>query len=106
MPAAVHQALATLGADLNAARRRRRLPLAYIAARADTTRQTVSRIERGDPRVAMGTWAAVLHTLGLTDRLTALAAPANDLHTRFLEGRLLPRRVRGPSLGRKQPKPR
>ena len=107
--AAVHQAvaaLATLGADLNAARRRRRLPLAYVAARAGATRQTISRIERGDPRVAMGTWAAVLCTLGLADRLTTLAVPANDLHTRFLEGQLLPLRVRGPSLGRQQAKPR
>lgn len=107
--AAVHQALATLGADLNAARRRRRLPLAYVAARAGTTRQTISRIERGDPHVAIGTWAAVLHALGLADRLTALAAlavPTNDLHTRFLEGQLLPQRVRSPSLGHQLAKPR
>lgn len=65
-----------------------------IAERAGTTRQTISRIERGDPRVAMGTWAAVLLDLKLLDRLTELGAPGNDLHARFLEGRQLPQRVR------------
>jgi len=93
-PAAVRHALAKLGADLNATRRRRRIPLSLIATRTGTTRQTISRIERGDARVAMGTWARVLLELRLLDRLTELAAPANDLHARFLEGKQLPQRVR------------
>lgn len=94
LPPEVHQVLARLGADLNATRRRRRLPLAHIAARAGTTRQTISRLERGDARVAIGTWAMVLLELRLLDRLTELAAPGNDLHARFLEGQQLPLRVR------------
>ena len=91
---AVRDALARLGADLNAARRRRRIPLSCIAERAGTTRQTISRIERGDARVAMGTWAAVLLDLKLLDRLTELGVPGNDFQARFLENQQLPQRVR------------
>ncbi|HEY5489877.1 MAG TPA: helix-turn-helix domain-containing protein [Gemmatimonadaceae bacterium] len=93
-PPAVHQSLVKLGADLNAARRRRRLPLSEVAAHAYTSRQTISRVERGDPRVAMGTWASVLLTLKLLDRLTDLAAPASDLHAAMIAIEHLPTRVR------------
>ena len=48
VPIAIRRALQTLGADLSEARRKRRLPMEIIAARALTTRQTVSRIEKGD----------------------------------------------------------
>jgi len=64
-----------------------------LAERAGTTRQTISRIERGDPHVAMGTWAAVLLDLKLLDRLTELGAPANDFAFRFHEKQHLPQRV-------------
>lgn len=91
---AIREALIRLGADLNTARRRRRLALSYLAERAGTTRQTISRIERGDPRVAMGTWAAVLLDLNLLDRLSELGVPGNDFQARFLERQHLPQRVR------------
>jgi len=93
VPPAIHDALARLGADLSATRRRRRIPLFRIAQRAGTTRQTISRIERGDPSVAMGTWAAVLLDLKLLHRLTELGAPANDFEFRFLEKQHLLQRV-------------
>jgi DNA-binding XRE family transcriptional regulator len=93
-PPAVHQSLVKLGADLNASRRRWRLPLSEVAARAGTCRQTISRIERGDPLVAMGTWASVLHTLRLLDRLTDLASPASKLHAGMIAIEHLPTRVR------------
>lgn len=93
IPVAVRRALVTLGADLCAARRRRRLPLEIVAERAFTTRQTVSRIEHGDSRVAMGTWATVLFALGMVDRLTDLAAPAHDTIGQSLETERLPKRV-------------
>ena len=94
IPPAIHDALLRLGADLNTARRRRRLALSYLAERAGTTRQTISRIERGDPRVAMGTWAAVLLDLKLLPRLAELGVPGNDFQARFLERQHLPQRVR------------
>ena len=50
----------------------------HLAAKALTTRQTVGRIVKGDPRVAMGTWAAVLAELGMLARLAEVAAPEFD----------------------------
>ncbi|MHB0948180.1 MAG: hypothetical protein ACYC3Q_01180 [Gemmatimonadaceae bacterium] len=93
-PIAVRRVLAKLGADINAARRRRRLPLDVVADRALTTRQTIARIEHGDPRVAMGTWATVLFVLGLAGRLGDLAAPAQDELGLSLEQERLPSRIR------------
>ena len=94
LPLAVRRILVQLGEDLRSARRRRRLPLAIVAARALTTRQTVSRIEKGDPSVAMGTWATILFVLGMEERLAELAAPANDVLGQALETEKLPERVR------------
>ena len=89
----MHQSLTKLGADLNASRRRWRLPLSVVAESAGTCRQTISRIEKGDPHVAMGTWASVLLTLRLLDRLTDLAAPASKLHAAMIAIEQLPTRV-------------
>jgi transcriptional regulator with XRE-family HTH domain len=94
LPLAAQRALRRLGTDISAARRRRQLPLEIVAERAFTTRQTVARIERGDPKVAIGTVAAVLFALGLVDRLRELAAPAHDDVGLALESERLPRRVR------------
>ena len=71
-----------------------------VADRALTTRQTVARIERGDPRVAIGTWASVLFALGLANRLGDLAAPSGDREGLALEAERLPKRVRLPRTDR------
>jgi transcriptional regulator with XRE-family HTH domain len=92
-PLAVRRALIGLGADLRAARLRRRLPLAIVAERAMTTRQTVSRIEAGDPSVALGTWATVF-ALGMIERLADVADPAGDRVGMTLELERLPKRAR------------
>ena len=78
-PAAVQEALSKLARDIGLARRRQRLPMEILAMRARTTRQTVGRVVKGDPRVAMGTWAAVLSELGMLPRLAEVAAPAFDM---------------------------
>jgi hypothetical protein len=93
LPLAARRALAKAGADVGAARRRRRLPLEIVAERALTTRQTIARIERGDPSVAVGTWATVLFVLGLVDRLADLAAPVEDDLGLSLDAERLPKRV-------------
>ena len=103
VPSAVKLALERLGADVSEARRRRRLPMEVVASRALTTRQTVARIERGDPKVAMGTWASVLFALQIANRLGELAAPAGDREGLALEAARLPKRVRVPKGERRQP---
>lgn len=62
---AVRRELHTFGARLREARLRRELPQQLIADRASITRQVVARIEKGDPGVAIGSYAKVLHALGL-----------------------------------------
>lgn len=88
--------LADLGADLSAARRRRRLPLEVVAQRAGITRQTLAKIEKGDPSVSMGGWASVLFALNLSDGLRHVASAADDRVGLDLEIEQLPQRVHLP----------
>lgn len=90
------RALRKLGADLRDARLRRRLSMQIVADRARTTRATLTRIERGDPSVAMGIYGSVLNVLGLLDGLAMLADVANDRVGIELEAARLPRRRRKP----------
>lgn len=82
-----------LGTDLSIARRRRRLPMELVAERALITRKTLSRVEKGDPAVSLGIYATVLFVLGLSDRLSELADPAQDAVGLALEEEHLPKRI-------------
>ena len=93
---AVLRALRKLGLDIRDARRRRRLPAGVVAERAFTSRPTLSRIEKGDPGVGIGIYAAALHALGLLDGLANLADPANDPEGLAIAGEKLPLRIRLP----------
>jgi transcriptional regulator with XRE-family HTH domain len=91
---AVRRALRKLGEDIRNARRRRQLTMEILAERAFTTRQTLQKVEAGDPMVAMGIYAAVLLGLGLLDGLGELAAPGQDEVGLSLSDERLPKRVR------------
>jgi transcriptional regulator with XRE-family HTH domain len=93
LPLPVKRALRKLGADLAAARKRRRLTMQLLAERAMTSRQTIARIERGDPAVSIGIYATVLFVLGWTERLAGLADAAADPMVLDLDEERLPRRV-------------
>lgn len=94
-PAGTPDALATLGADVRAARRRRRLSMAVAAGRAGLSRDTWSRIEQGDAGVAVGTLARALEVLGLLGLLAQAALPGRDLVGLELDrARFQPRRRR------------
>lgn len=92
------ETLRSLGAELNIRRRRFRVPIAALANSALTTRQTVARIERGDPRVAVGTWASVVAALELNAEFRAIVTPERPPGTLRLsldtQNRLFPKRVR------------
>jgi transcriptional regulator with XRE-family HTH domain len=92
----VGRAMRKLGQDLRDARRRRRIPVAVLAARASISRMTLHKIERGEPGVAFGSYATVLFVLGLIDRLADLADPNHDAVGRQLEEEHLPQRIRLP----------
>jgi transcriptional regulator with XRE-family HTH domain len=72
-----------------------------MAERAFVGRNTITRIEKGDPRVSMGIYATVLFVLGLSERLAELADASTDRIGLDLEDERLPQRVRGPRGTRK-----
>jgi DNA-binding XRE family transcriptional regulator len=94
MPLPVRHALRKLGRDIRDARRRRRVPAAIAAQRASISRTTLVKIEKGDPGVAIGIYAAVFFALGMADLLGDLAAPKNDPVGLQLEEENLPQRIR------------
>ena len=96
LPQPVKRALRKLGADVSVARRRRRISTILMAERAFMTRNTLAKVEKGDPGVSLGIYASVLFVLGMTDRLADLADPARDPLGQQLEEDRLPKRVRGP----------
>ena len=96
LPIPARRALRKLGHDLRDARRRRRIPVAIAAQRASISRTTLVKIEKGDPGVALGSYATVLLVMGMVERLTDLADPKNDAVGLQLEEEHLPQRIRGP----------
>lgn len=78
LPIPAGHALGKLGRDIAVARRKRRISTADMAARLFVSRDTLWRLERGDPTVSAGTLTTVLFVLGLHDRLANLAAPSRD----------------------------
>jgi transcriptional regulator with XRE-family HTH domain len=93
-PVPVARALRKLGHDIRDARRRRRIPVAILAERASISRMTLSKVEKGDPGVSAGTYATVLFTLGMADRLADVADPRHDTVGLELEEEHLPERIR------------
>src|SRR5665213_1921376 len=94
LPIPVRRGLRKLGRDIRDARRRRRIPAEIAAERASISRTTLVKIEKGDPGVAIGSYAIVLFVMGMSDRLADLADPRNDAVGLQLEEEHLPQRIR------------
>lgn len=94
LPIPVTRALRKLGHDIKDARRRRRIAISIAAERASISKPTLFRIERGDHRVSIGSYATVLFVLGMTDRIANLADAQNDTVGLQLEEERLPQRIR------------
>jgi len=90
----VIRALRKLGHDMRDARRRRRIPVAILAARASISRTTLNKVEKGAPGVSLGAYATVLFALGMADRLADLADLRHDPVGLELEEEQLPERIR------------
>ena len=89
-------ALRKLGRDLALARRKRGISTSDMAARLFVTRDTLWRLERGDPAVALGTLATAAFVLQLHERLAHLAAPGSDELALGIDEARLPQRIRRP----------
>ncbi|MFY9924925.1 MAG: helix-turn-helix transcriptional regulator [Opitutaceae bacterium] len=96
LPLPAAHALRRLGRDLALARRKRGISTADMAARLFVSRDTLWRLERGDPSVSLGTLAAAAFVLQLHERIAMLAAPATDALALELDERRLPERIRRP----------
>ncbi len=94
LPVPAARAVRKLGHDIRDARRRRRIPVAIMAQRASISRTTLNKLEKGDPGVALGSYATVLFVLGMIDRIADLADLKHDAVGLELEGEHLPQRIR------------
>jgi transcriptional regulator with XRE-family HTH domain len=63
-----------LGERLRAARRRRRLTQAVAAARVGVSKQTLAKLEAGNPTTSLATTLRLLEVLGLAQDIDRLAA--------------------------------
>ena len=87
-------ALKQLGNDLRSARLRRGISVADLAVRAGTSASTVTRLEKGDSGVGIGTLSDVLVVFGLIERLADLIDARKDELGMALGAERLPRRGR------------
>jgi transcriptional regulator with XRE-family HTH domain len=94
MPLPAAHALRKLGRELALARRKRGISTQDMASRLFVSRDTVWRLERGDPTVASGTLATATFILQLHDRLANLAAPGSDALGLSLDEDRLSKRIR------------
>ena len=71
--------LATVGEQIKLARLRRGLSAEFVAERAGISRASLWKVEKGEPSVAMGIYAAVLHALNNLDKDLLLIARDDEL---------------------------
>ncbi len=83
-----------IGQQLAAWRKLRGLTAQQVADRAGVTRQTVSRLERGDLAVGMGVFLNVCRALGILERVAAATDPYETPFGRARADQTLPKRVR------------
>jgi transcriptional regulator with XRE-family HTH domain len=85
----------SLGARLRQARLRRRLTAVLFAERMGVSRDTLYRLEKGDPGISLGTYLRALRVLGLDSDIDLIAR--DDLLGRKLQDERLirPRRNSG-----------
>lgn len=93
--------LQTMGEQIKLARLRRNLTVELVAERAGISRASLWKVEKGDPSVAMGIYAAVLHAMNNMDKDLLLIAKDDELGKRMQDLNLITRkraiRKKGPN---------
>ena len=90
-PQAARQ-MEALGERLRRARLRRNLTSVLFAERMGVSRDTLHRLETGDPGIALGTYLRALRVLGLDADLDLVAR--DDVLGRHLQDERMPQRSR------------
>ncbi len=83
------------GQRLKAARLRRGLTTILFAERVGISRDTLNRLEKGDPTIALGTYLRALRVLGLDKDMDAVARD-DELGRKLQDLKLLERKSRSP----------
>ncbi len=94
LPSPVRRSLAKLGADIALARRKRGLTMQMMAERIAVAKSTCVRVEKGDPSVAVGTYAMTFFILGLGHPLAEIIDTSRDDQGLLLDAARVPKRVR------------
>lgn len=89
---ATEEILKTMGEQIKLARLRRNLSVELVAERAGISRASLWKVESGNPAVAIGIYAAVLHALGNMDKDLTLVAKDDELGRQMQDLNLLTRK--------------
>ena len=84
--------LKTMGEQIKMARLRRKLSATLVAERAGISRSTLWKVENGNPSVAVGIYAAVLHALNNLDKDLLLVAKDDEMGRQLQDLNLLTRK--------------
>lgn len=84
--------LKIMGEQIKLARLRRDLSAELVAERAGISRASLWKVESGNPAVAMGIYAAVLHALGNMDKDLELVAKDDEMGRQMQDLNLLTRK--------------
>lgn len=96
LPPSVRRSLTKFGGDLALARRKRVLTVVMMAERLGVSKATYTRMEKGDPSVAMGAYAQALFVLGFGATFGDLIDQRKDEQGLLLDLDRIPKRVRIP----------
>ena len=81
--------LKTMGEQIKMAQLRRKLSATLVAERAGVSRSTLWKVENGNPSVAIGIYAAVLHALNNMDKDLLKIAGDDELGRKLQDIELL-----------------
>ena len=84
--------LKSMGVKIKLARLRLSLTAELVAERAGISRASLWKVERGEPAVAMGIYAAVLHALNNLDKDLLFLAKDDEMGRRLQDLNLLTRK--------------
>jgi len=94
VPFQTQKAAVNIGEHLSAWRKLRGMTAQQVAERAGTTRQSVARLERGDPSVGLEIFLNVCRALGILDAVVTSTDPYETPFGRARADQALPQRVR------------
>ena len=89
---ATEDILKTMGEQIKLARLRRDLSAELVAERAGISRASLWKVESGNPAVAIGIYAAVLHALGNMDKDLTLIAKDDEMGRQMQDLNLMTRK--------------